>query len=213
MNTAAGTLQNIRVRSDGEVLYVTLNRPQARNALSAALIDELLEAFDYAEAGSSVRAIVLDGAGAHFCAGGDVREMRAACASGQPAEAVARVSAAIGRLCRRCAATPLALLAIVDGLGLACATDLTIATPRARFGLPETSLGLVPAQIAPLLHDRLGRSETRRLCVLGAQIDATEALRIGLVHEVSAAPYAAAQRAVGVSAAEHGADGADGVLG
>ncbi len=71
------------------------------------------------------------------------------------------------------------------GFGLACAADVTIAAPDARFGLPETRRGLVPAQIAPMLIERLGYSRAKLLAVLGGNIGADEALRLGLVHEVA----------------------------
>jgi isohexenylglutaconyl-CoA hydratase len=70
------------------------------------------------------------------------------------------------------------------GFGLACVADVAIASETAQFRLPETSLGVVPAQIAPFLVERLGYSQAKRLAVTGGRLDAAAALRLGLVHEV-----------------------------
>ena len=173
------------------VSHVTLNRPESRNAMSLAMVDELIAALRAAEEAGD-RAIVLRGAGGHFCSGGDIKDMGAA----QNAETVAgvdpiaKVNARFGELCAAYAATGLPVVAVVEGavmgggFGLACVADLVIAGETAVFRLPETGLGLVPAQIAPFLVERLGFSEAKRLAVTGGKIDAAEALKLRLVHEV-----------------------------
>jgi isohexenylglutaconyl-CoA hydratase len=72
------------------------------------------------------------------------------------------------------------------GFGLACVSDVTLALNNVSFRLPETSLGVIPAQIAPFLVERLGYAEAKRLSVTGAKVNAQEALTIRLVHEVHA---------------------------
>jgi isohexenylglutaconyl-CoA hydratase len=90
---------------------------------------------------------------------------------------------------RPSAHSPLAIVALLEGtvmgggFGLACVADVAIATETASFRLPETSLGVVPAQIAPFLVERLGYSQAKRLAVTGGRLDAAAALRIGLVHQ------------------------------
>ncbi len=188
MNPAAW--ETLLARRDGGVLHLTLNRPQARNAMSLAMVGELRAALDGAQADGGVRAIVLRGAGGHFCAGGDLRDMAAA--HGRPG-GVAEVSAAFGELCAAWAATGIATVAVLEGtvmgggFGLACVADVALASESASFRLPETSLGVVPAQIAPFLVERLGYSEARRLAVTGGRLDARAALALRLVHEVHAA--------------------------
>ena len=87
-------------------------------------------------------------------------------------------------------ASPLAVVAVLEGtvmgggFGLACVADVAIASDTANFRLPETSLGVVPAQIAPFLVERLGYSQAKRLAVTGGRLDAEQALRLGLVHSV-----------------------------
>ena len=185
----------------GAVLEITLNRPDVRNAMSLAMVEELRRALAQAEVsvGSAqpTRVVVLRGAGGHFCAGGDLKDMAMARmrALESPTgtdlvhDPVAEVNAAFGRMCAAFADTPLAVVAVLEGtvmgggFGLACVADVAIATETAHFRLPETALGVVPAQIAPFLVERLGYSQAKRLAVTGGRLDAAQALAIGLVHQ------------------------------
>jgi isohexenylglutaconyl-CoA hydratase len=180
-------------RRAGAVLYLTLNRPQVRNAMSMGMVLALREALAEAEADGTVRVLVLRGAGGDFSAGADLSEMASARMKlAADPNAIATVNAQFGELCADYARTGLAVVAVVEGtamgggFGLACVADVTIAGESARFRLPEASLGVVPAQIAPYLVERLGTSQARRLAVTGGRIDATTALALGLVHELHA---------------------------
>lgn len=183
----------LAVERRARICHVTLNRPQMRNAMSLEMVDELITALEQAEAYQD-RAIVLRGAEGHFCSGGDIKDMGAAQA--QPVtdelDPVAQVNARFGELCAAYASTGLPVVAVTEGavmgggFGLACVADLVIASETAVFRLPETGLGIVPAQIAPFLVERLGYSEARRLAVTGGKLDASTALNLRLVHEVHA---------------------------
>ena len=182
----------LAVASQGGVLHVTLNRPTARNAMSLQMVDDLRAVLSDAQAAGDVRAIVLRGAGGHFCAGADLQDMAQARVrekSGD-ADAIATVNARFGALCGAFARTGLATVAVLEGtvmgggLGLACVVDVALAGQGAQLRLPETSLGLIPAQIAAFLVERVGASQARRLAVTGGKLDAAQALAIGLVHEV-----------------------------
>ena len=199
--------QTVLARREGGVLHLTLNRPQARNAMSLAMVDALLAALAVAEADGATRVVVLRGAGGHFCAGADLKDMAAA--RTRPTEGgdpLAHVNSRFGWLCAAFARTPLAVVAVVEGtvmgggFGLACAADVTLAHVSASFRLPETSLGLVPAQIAPYLVERLGFGEAKRLAVTGGRLDARTALMLRLVHDLAeddAALTAALARVLG----------------
>jgi len=184
----------VAARVDGAVLHLTLNRPEARNAMSLRMVTELRLALAAAEVSGTIRVVVLRGAGGHFCAGGDLKDMAAARMKAQaPGEdAIAEVNAHFGALCVAYSRTPLALVAVLEGtvmgggFGLACVADVVLAGDSVAFRLPETTLGVVPAQIAPYLVERIGSSQARRLAVSGARLDAAAALAIGLVHEVHA---------------------------
>ena len=191
---AAPAFETLVVQADGGVLHVTLNRPAARNAMSLRMVDELRDVLARAESAGDVRAIVLRGAGGHFCAGADLQDMAQARQrelSGD-GDAIAAVNARFGALCGAFARTGLATIAVLEGtvmggcLGLACVVDVALAGQGVQLRLPETSLGVVPAQIAAFLVERVGASQARRLAVTGGKLDAAQALAIGLVHEVHA---------------------------
>ena len=185
-------LTTLVVAQDGGVLHVTLNRPATRNAMSLQMVDEMRAALAQAEAAGDVRVVVLRGAGGHFCAGADLADMAQARQRelAGDTQAIAAVNARFGALCGAFARTGLATIAVLEGtvmgggLGLACVVDVTLAGRGAQLRLPETSLGLVPAQIAAFLAERVGASQARRLAVTGGNLDAAQALAIGLVHEV-----------------------------
>jgi isohexenylglutaconyl-CoA hydratase len=177
----------IQVTRSTGVTTLTLNRPESRNAMSLAMVDELLAALEVAAHDGQTRVIVLRGAGGHFCSGGDLKDMAAARGGG--VESIAKVNRRFGELCAAVIDSPLATIAVLEGgvmgggFGLACAVDVALCDTTASFRLPETSLGLVPAQIAPYLVERLGYSQAKRLAVTGGRIDGRMAEKIGLVHE------------------------------
>jgi isohexenylglutaconyl-CoA hydratase len=188
------TDQALLTRHEGGVLHLTLNRPAQRNAMSLALVLELRQALAAAEADGHTRVIVLRGSGGHFCAGADLRDMAAArLRLATHPTALAEVNAAFGDLCVAFGSTGLAVVAVLEGscmgggLGLACVADVALAGDTLSVRLPETSLGVVPAQIAPFLVERLGYAEAKRLAVTGGRLDAGEALALRLVHEVHTA--------------------------
>ncbi|QTN30553.1 enoyl-CoA hydratase/isomerase family protein [Rhodoferax sp. AJA081-3] len=201
MQVATNAMNLVAVQSErtGATLHIRLNRPDARNAMSLQMVAELRQVLRDAEATSgtpdAVRVVVLRGAGGHFCAGADLKDMagarmRALQAPTDGMDPIAEVNAAFGELCVAYARTPLAVVAVLEGtvmgggFGLACVADVAIASETAQFRLPETSLGVVPAQIAPFLVERLGYSQAKRLAVTGGRLDAAAALRLGLVHAV-----------------------------
>jgi isohexenylglutaconyl-CoA hydratase len=199
-------MNHVIARLDGPVLHLTLNRPQQRNPLSVAMVQALRTALAAAEADGHTRVLVLRGAGGHFCAGGDIADMAAARARlADDADAIVRLSEAFGELCVAVSQSPLATVAVLEGtvmgggFGLACVVDVALAGQSVVFRLPETSLGLLPAQIGPFLVERLGYAEAKRLAVTGARLDAAEALALRLVHELhaDAALDAALQRVLG----------------
>jgi len=173
-------------RAEG-VATVTLNRPEARNALDLRMREELLGAFDEIEADESVRVLILTGAGGHFCAGGDVKAMvkRHTAAEGR-----ARVEM-LNRFVMRLFHFPKPTLAMVDGFAvgagcnIALGCDLVIASDRARFGEVFAKIGLVPDGGGTWLLPRLvGLAKAKELVFSADIIEAAEALRIGLINRV-----------------------------
>ncbi|WP_338576168.1 enoyl-CoA hydratase-related protein [Pseudomonas canadensis] len=174
------------------VLHITLNRPECRNAMSLAMVNELRSVL--AQLDSQTRAVVISGAGGHFCAGADVKDLVTA---GDQLQALNR---AFGTLLQAVEAVPQVVIVVLQGavlgggFGLACVSDIAIADHQAQFGLPETSLGLLPAQIAPFVVKRIGLTQARRLALTAARFDGVEAERLGVVHFNERDPQALAER-------------------
>ncbi len=185
----------LRVERDGDVLRVTLARPEARNAFDADLIAALAEAF--VDVGAA-RAVVLAGEGPSFCAGADVEWMRASVDLDY--EANLADANALRRMLEAVDACPAPVVAAVHGhalgggVGLVACSDIALAHERAVFGFSEVKLGIVPAVISPFAIRKVGESAARRYFVTGERFDAQTALRIGLVHEVAPDLQAALER-------------------
>ncbi|MGH7413452.1 MAG: enoyl-CoA hydratase/isomerase family protein [Candidatus Rokuibacteriota bacterium] len=189
----------IRVdRSDG-VATITLDRPEARNAIDLVMRRELLAGLDELEADATTNVLILTGAGGHFSAGGDVKTMAAK--RHTAAEGRARVES-LNRFIIRLFEYPKPTIAMVDGfaVGAGCnvalACDMVIASDRARFGEVFARIGLVPDGGGTWLLPRLvGLAKAKELVFSADIIDAAEALRIGLVNRmVPAAELSAATR-------------------
>jgi 2-(1,2-epoxy-1,2-dihydrophenyl)acetyl-CoA isomerase len=172
----------------GALATLTLNRPEARNALDAALRQELAAALDELERDPAVRVLVLTGAGGHFCAGGDVKSMRERRYTA--ADGRARVEV-LNRLVLRLVDFPRPTIASVDGFAvgagcnLALACDLIVASDRARFGQVFARIGLIPDGGGTWLLSRLvGLARAKELIFTADIIDAAEAVRLGLVNRV-----------------------------
>jgi isohexenylglutaconyl-CoA hydratase len=176
----------------GFALTITLNRPAARNAMSVAMAEELSAVFEAVRDDRSLGAIVVRGAGPHFCAGGDLKDMTGALApptAGEPDRLFA-VNRRFGDLLMQVDAQPQAVVCVVHGaargggFGLACVADLVLARRDASFAMPETGFGLPPAQILPFVARRLGAATARRLAATGEPMTADEAHRLGFASAV-----------------------------
>jgi methylglutaconyl-CoA hydratase len=185
----------LRIDRDGDLLRLTLARPETRNAFDAALIAELSEAF--VDVGRA-RAVLLAGDGPSFCAGADVEWMRSSVeldydANVADANALRRMLAAIDA----CPAPVVARVhghALGGGVGLVACADVAVAESGTVFGFTEVKLGIIPAVISPFALAKIGPSAARRYFVTGERFDAATALRIGLVHEVDDDLDAAVER-------------------
>jgi methylglutaconyl-CoA hydratase len=174
---------------EGSIVTLVLNRPDQRNALDPELAGGLADAVDAASADSTVRVIVLTGAGRAFCAGAKLDALLAASERGD----VGGVSATFGvveRVYRALLAARPPIIAAVNGpalaggAGIATACDFVIASDGAAFGYPEVVLGLTPGMVLTLLVQQAGIRAALDLALTGRRISAAEALRIGLVTDV-----------------------------
>ena len=179
---------NVTVRVEGDVAHVRLDRPDKRNAFDDRVAAELEKAFRDLGERDDLRVVVLGGEGKVFCAGGDLAWMRrvadyTAEENLEDAEAFQRAYDAIDTL-------PLPVVgrvqgaALGGGAGLVAVCDVVVAAEGTRLGFPEVRLGLVPGVVGPYVVRRIGAGQARRLFVTGEALDAEEAWRLGLVHEI-----------------------------
>jgi methylglutaconyl-CoA hydratase len=176
----------IEIESSGAVAWIWMNRPEVHNAFDESLIEELTGAFGDLEGDAEVRVIVLSGRGKSFSAGADVAWMqRQGNASLEDNTADARKLASLFHTIAESSKPTIARVhgaAIGGGLGLVAACDIAIGSSAALFATAEVRLGLVPATIAPYVVRAIGERQARWLFQAGARIDASIALRIGLLH-------------------------------
>ena len=172
------------------VATLTLNRPERHNALDGTTISELRQAADLLAADAGVRVVVLTGAGASFCAGGDLDWMRQQMAADRnermaQARRLAGMLGALNGLHKPLIGKAQGA-AYGGGVGLLCVCDVALAVDTARFGLTETRLGLIPATIGPYVIARLGEAMARRVFMSARVFDAAEAMALGIVARTAA---------------------------
>jgi len=181
----------LRIDQTGAVLVLTLDRPATMNAFDEALIAELTQAYEKAGRDPAVRAVVLRAEGPVFSAGADLAWMqRLSQASAEENLADARRLAMLMKAVDTCPKPTLARIqgsAFGGAIGLIACSDIAVAVPEAKFALSEVRLGLIPATIGPYVVRAVGARVARRLFVTAERIPASEAHRLGLVHEVVAA--------------------------
>ncbi len=168
------------------VAWLTLNRPAARNALSVALMSSLTETLDAIAVDRSVRVVVIAGAGPAFCAGHDLREMRA----NPSREVMSALFAQCSDLMTRIVRLPKPVIARVHGIAtaagcqLVASCDLAVAAADARFATPGVNIGLFCSTPMVALSRAVGRKAAMEMLLTGDLIDAAHAREIGLVNRV-----------------------------
>ena len=173
--------------ADG-VATITLNRPEKRNAMNAAVLDGLDRAFGELETRTDVRVIVVRGEGRAFCAGLDLRELNARQRDDQDAES--GIVALLGKIetSRHPTIAVVQGDALAGGCELALHCDLRVASHAARFGMPLAKLGLiVPFRLGQKLVEIVGPAFTKQILLTGRPVDAQRAYEIGMIHELVAA--------------------------
>lgn len=172
---------------DDVIATVTFNRPEKRNAISQALIEDLLLALHEVEQ-SSAQVAILTGSGAAFCSGMDLDELRSI--TKLTADENRAGSLRMAQMFRALYEFPKVTIAAVNGpaiaggCGLATLCDFTLASSSAKFGYTEVRIGFVPAIVSTFLVRQIGEKHARDLLFTGRIIDAAEAHRLGLVNEV-----------------------------
>jgi methylglutaconyl-CoA hydratase len=181
-------LETVLVEQTRQFVRLTMNRPQVHNAFNATMIRELAEAFETAQKNKSTRVVILTGAGESFCSGADLNWMREIVRYSY--EQNLRESLELADLMQAIYMLSKPTIARVNGAvigggtGLFSACDIVIASDKARFGLSEVKIGLVPAAISPYVLRRIGESAARELFLTGERFDAHRAHALGLVNIV-----------------------------
>src|SRR5688500_7154839 len=174
---------------EGPVLRVRLDRPEVRNALNGELIAALRAAFSTVRTEDGVRALVLSGEGAVFCAGADLTWMRGVAGwTREQHEADARQLFEMLHALDTCAVPTVARVhgaALGGGMGLIAACDVVVAAEGTQFGFTEAKLGLHPGVISPFCVAKIGTSHARALFSTAERFGPTRAVQIGLVHHVT----------------------------
>ncbi len=177
----------VLIEHRGPALWITINRPARRNALTDGVLEGIARGYERAENDSDVRVIVLTGSGDKaFCAGADLEPGR------NFAFDHARPTTPYADLARRAHLSRIPSIArvngacIAGGMGLLGMTDLAIAVSSAMFGLPEVRIGLFPMQACALLQDLIPRRVLREWSLCGDRFDAATALRAGLINAIVA---------------------------
>ena len=189
----------VRVARAGPVVTVTLDSPHNRNALSTALLGELLAALREAQADPEVRVVVLTGAGPVFCSGADLQERLH---PPEPAGSGAEPLPTVGDVLTCLVGLPQPVVALVNGparaggLGLVAACDLAVAGPATTFAFTEVRVGVAPAVIAVPALRVMGRRAFARYALTGDVFDATQAAAAGLLTAVDDDPAGWVDRAV-----------------
>ena len=201
--------RHIQTRRDAGVEYLTLNRPEVRNALDEDVIAQIADWAGAIATDNDVQAAVISGAGPSFCAGADIAWMTKM--AGYSRDENLRDARAAAAMFLALDTLPVPLIARVHGAavgggaGLAAVADVAVADEAALFAFSEVKLGLIPAVIAPFVLAKIGASAARELFVTGRRFDAPHAQRIGLVHAVVSADQL--DRAVGECVTEIRANG------
>lgn len=179
----------LKVETSGGVAWVTLDRPEIRNAFDDALIVALTSVLRELDADDAVRAVVLAGNGPAFCAGADLNWMKRMAGYGYEQNlADARALAQMLKTLDHMAKPTIARVhgpAFAGGVGLVAACDIAVGVPEAKFCLSEAKLGLSPATISPYVVRAMGERVARRYFLTAEVFDGVEAARIGLLTAVS----------------------------
>jgi len=185
---------SIQLEQQGGILTLWLNRPESRNAMSLKMVTAIQQVFSQIADDVSIRAVILRGRGGHFCAGGDIKDMaglRVEAANTGSLQPYVDFNRRFGTMIEQVDQAPQTVVAVLEGavlgggFGLACVSDIAISRDTAQFGLPETGLGILPAQIAPFVVKRIGLTQARRLALLGLRFDGKTALDLGVVHQAA----------------------------
>ena len=183
----------LKLEKTGSRLTIIFNRPEQRNAINMQMGQEFADTVRWLhENPDDIRLVILRGAGGHFCAGGDIKERKNQVESSMAGEdPIFERNKSAGHAFlnfERLGQTTIAVVegsAFGGGMGYACLADITIISTTAKMGMPETTLGVAPAQIAPYVVKRIGLTRARQLALTGERFDGRTAYDYGIAQYLS----------------------------
>lgn len=181
-------MSELLITTEQNIRYLTLNRPEKRNALNDSLIQALANALSVAKGDATLRAVVINAAGADFCSGADLSALQKIGESTITENlADAEKLMELFLLIRSVSVPVIAAVhgrAFAGGAGLATACDLVVASRSARFGYPEVKIGFVPAMVMAILRRNVSEKRAFELITRGGEFTSEAAERMGLVNRV-----------------------------
>lgn len=179
--------KDLLVSTKDRVCVITINRPQARNALTIELIKQINQAVQNAGSNSNIGCILIRGSGEEaFCAGADLNELSSRASLKDRTDFFSNLATLLETLHK--SATPIVAMvhgyAMAGGLGLVSCSDLVLASDKSIYALPELKIGMVPMIVMAALEGVIGKRALSYLALTCEQIDSAEALRIGLVSRI-----------------------------
>lgn len=181
-------MSEILITNEGPVRYISLNRPEKRNALNTAVVRSLKEALREADADAGLRSVVIRGQGKDFCSGADLKTLREISESTfEENLADAEFLADLFGLIRNVKLPVIAAVhgrALAGGAGLATACDIVLAAKSARFGYPEVKIGFVPAIVMAFLRRNISEKRAFEMITRGDEFTAAKAYEIGIVNRI-----------------------------
>ena len=183
--------QTIKTDYKNNWLYIWLNRPESKNALSKKMINELIELMELSGLEKNIRGILLTGIDNSFCSGADLKEFKNLLIHGKPQKSkVISSSLEIAKLLKSLSSLPKIVVscingpALAGGFGLACCSDFIFSTEISKFGISEVKIGLTPAQIAPYVINRIGIQNAKKLMLTGDKFGPCEGINNGFLDKV-----------------------------
>ena len=177
----------IKLVVENEWLTISFNQPEKRNALTAELTSEIIDALNSIKDDNAIRGITMKGEGGIFCAGGDLKSFKSGFQGGNKGlKDVIHASETTGQFFDLINSFPAPIIMLAEGAamaggrGMLCTGDIVIVTEDCKFSLTETTLGIPPAQIAPFVVDRIGLAKARRIMLTASRFTGKEAFEIGL---------------------------------
>ena len=186
------TYDTVKIEINDAWASVWLDRPEPKNALSEKMTSELLEVLNAIASCEPIRGLSLRGVNKCFCAGADLKDFKRNFASDNATRGqIIKMSTQLGQLLKRIYSMPQPVVALIEGpafaggFGLACCSDFVLGTLDTKFSLSETKIGLIPAQIAPYIIDRIGKRTTKILMLSGTSFNGSLAHEYGVIDQLA----------------------------